>query len=274
MLPIRAAAKAAGISESSLRRLVQDGVIEAVRQGGSLHVTHATVVELRSGGRKRGPSPGLRALQADRGETAAECFKRFRAGVPLTAIVEEIAVDPLIVEGLWNKWRHLESTQFKASPPQCVLEGHGHIDCTALTPTAGLCSAHASRARILSREEEATLHAMRTGKEIAKAVCCDVCGDMAAHGVCNGCMRAETRVTVEKGLLTVRIGTREIAILSIVESTALAQQVLGGGLTQAPTAPVSLSEPAGLSPSTLPKNDIDILLSRVEAALAPKGTPQ
>lgn len=106
MLPLRAAARVAGVSESTLRRLVADGAVEAVKQGGSLRVATSTIVELKSGGTalRRAPSLGVREAERARGALAAKCFRLFASAVALEDIVLELEVDPDLVVALHGKW--------------------------------------------------------------------------------------------------------------------------------------------------------------------------
>jgi hypothetical protein len=129
-LPLRAAARAAGVSESTLRRLVQDGAVEAVRDGGSLKVTQATVVELRAGGAlKRGPSISVREAERARGALAARCFLLFQAAVPLEDVVTQLEADPDVVVALHQKWiamRERTALWLSRPPPAAPLPQYDH----------------------------------------------------------------------------------------------------------------------------------------------------
>lgn len=105
-LPLRAAARAAGLSESTLRRLVADGLVEAVRDaGGTMRVTSSTVLELRTGGvRRRGPSVGAREAERARGALAAQVFALLRSAVPLDQIVEQLECDPAVLRALVDEY--------------------------------------------------------------------------------------------------------------------------------------------------------------------------
>jgi hypothetical protein len=239
LVTLRTAARDAGISESTLRRLVHEGVVPSVRRDGALHITQASIVELRTGARKRGPSIGLRVQDQERGTTAASCFKRFHDGESLASIVMALEVDPAIVEGLWYKWKHLHEIETKG-PARCMLEHHGGFECDGL-PTAqtGLCATHAARARILSNEEDATLHAIRTGQEISTAVCCVTCGKMADRGVCTHCLASNGSVSVENGSLLFRIGERIVKLVPAEEMKRLGY---------IPASEVEVKTPAPVTP--------------------------
>lgn len=216
LLPLRLAAEEAGIAEPTLRRYVQQGRVQIFKRQGIQHVTRASMISLRTAGIVRPPGPAVLSFEHVRGETAAECFRRFRANESLVEIVEALKVDPAVVEGLWYKWKHLQKIQLDGMT-RCMLEHHGGIECDGL-PTAqtGLCGRHAARARILTNEEEATLHAMRTGQEIAKAVCCVSCGQMATRGMCSGCLSKIT-VAVENGVFVVRAADRQVKVMQLNE---------------------------------------------------------
>ncbi|MGO9837040.1 MAG: hypothetical protein ACLP1X_22820, partial [Polyangiaceae bacterium] len=120
-LPLRAAARAAGVSESTLRRLVQDGAIEAIRDaGGTLRVTQSTVLELRTGGGlKRGPSLSVREAERARGALAAQVFALLRSKAAPDEIVERLETDPATVRALCEEWAKCRSlgTRLFAEPP-------------------------------------------------------------------------------------------------------------------------------------------------------------
>lgn len=227
-LPLRAAAKAAHISESTLRRLVQDGAVDVVRgQGGSIRISQSTVVELRSGAIRRGP-PSIAGREADRarGELAAGCFTRFNAGKDLIAIVEELHASPAAVKALWTEWIDLQETQRKSIVLRCHHANRGGECDGAPLANVSMCGRHAARAHHLTDEQAAIL----SGREIATALHCSSCDTMAARGVCSACMSAVTIMVEGAGAgrrLVVRTrGGKVIAIGAATESRALARQLL------------------------------------------------
>ena len=218
--PIRVAAREAGVAENTLRRLIQDGLIDAVRDGGGLRVTQSTVLELKSGALRRGPgtrSPSLGARESDRarGELAATCFGLFREGKPLISIVEELQVPPTTLRVIWNEWRELQDIERHAVRLECLHKGHGECDGPP-QPNIGLCGRHGARTRILTQEQDAILR----GREIPKAFHCKACDELAADGVCWACLEGYVIVTVEGDKLVVRVRDQVIAIEDIAGITA------------------------------------------------------
>jgi hypothetical protein len=264
LLPLRLAAIEAGVAEPTLRRYVTDGKIPHTRRKGVLHVPRAACIAFRDGGRIVGTSPTVRALEAVRGSTAADCFKRFRNNEALIEIVEELALDPGIVEGLWYKWQHLQKIQL-SSASRCMLEHHGGIECDGL-PSAqtALCGRHAARARILSQEEEVTLTAMRSGQHVDTAVCCLSCGQMAGRGLCTACV-SKISIAVDNGVFVVSVGERQVKVLPLEDIRRLLEKEtspIPPPVGEIPSPPPA--EPASMAHST---EETRALLAEVQERL-------
>ncbi len=148
-LPLRAAARAAGVSESTLRRLVQDGAIETIRDaGGTLRVTQSTVLELRTGGAlRRGPGISVREAERARGALAAQCFRLFQAAVPLEDVVTQLEADPDVVVTLHQKWLAIRerTAAWLAQPTPSVT---GPTFDHEAAPDGSCCAGHQAAQRM------------------------------------------------------------------------------------------------------------------------------
>ncbi len=222
-LSIRAAAKAAGLSESTLRRAIADGLVAAERQGATVRLTQQTVLELRTGTgiKRQGPSLAAREADAQRGEVAANAFSMFANGAQLIEVVQELRQDPDVVDRLWHKWIALQETYMRSVAPRCL---HAGPDCEgAPRPDAMLCLHHAEASRPLSPEQIAMLD----GAAIPTAVKCSSCGKMAGRGMCSRCV-SSLSVSVEGGRIAIRSGKDVLAIVPLEASRTIAKSVLDG----------------------------------------------
>lgn len=225
-LTLHAAARVAGLSESTMRRLVRDGVVDVIKHGGVLRVSQSTAVELRGGaGLKRGPGVAVRAAERARGELAAECFAKFSAGKALIAIVSELQTTPSAVKALWNEWIDLQEVQRKSVVLTCHHAHRGGECDGAPLANVSLCGFHASHAHHLSEEKLAVL----AGREVPTAVRCSSCDTMAPRGVCSACLSAVSIAVEGEGQgrrIVVRAREKVIAIVAATESRELARQLL------------------------------------------------
>ena len=270
MMPLHAAARAAGLSEATMRRLVRDGLVEAVREGRTLQITQATVLELKAGGGlKRGPSINMRETERARGELASLCFARFREGKPLVEIVEELQATPSAVKVLWNEWRDLQEAERRAIRLECFHAGHND-ECDGLPqPHIGLCSRHAAQSRILTAEQKAVL----AGQDVPEASKCKACGEFAIACVCADCLTLYTVITVEgeddNKKLVVRVRDQIIAsepIAGLVNQMPLKRGP--GRPRKEPVQPSMTVEAAlGLSPDLPTRDDISLLVSEAQKVL-------
>ncbi len=254
-LALPAAAKAAGVSESTLRRLVRDGLVDAIRDGHKIRLTQATVLELQTGaGLKRGPSISMREAERSRSDLAAECFVRFREGKSLISIVEELKALPAVVKSLWNEWLDLQSSQRRAIRLECLHAGHADGCDSPPQPHIGLCSRHAAQSRILTSEQKAVLQ----GREIPKAAHCKACDEFATECVCANCLALYTVITVEGDSHDRRVVVR-------VRDQVVASEPAGG-----------IANQLGLiasSPQRRSKKEPAPALSSIESALGVSSTP-
>ena len=265
-LPVRAAARAAGMSESSVRRLIADGLVTAVRDaGGSLRLTQSTIVELRSGGgRTRGPSIGVRTAEAARGEIAAQAFELFEGGAQLVEVVHKLRQDPDVVERLWARWVALQDIQRKTILLSCMFEHHPTVRCNG-RPMAqvSLCDAHASRVRVLSEQDSVTLSMLRRG-ETPMAVACAACGNAIESGTCAKCSAAPISFSIsEDGWLRVLAGKREVTRLSRAQLVSFAKSL--DPQPEPEATPVETVPAAG---GVVPLGEeLDALLARIQTRM-------
>jgi hypothetical protein len=117
-IPVALAAREGRVSEATLRRAIQAGVVEAVRDGGRLVVRRSEVVELRGRLRKRVPTSAIERERAS-GELAALAFERFEACTPLDRVVVELKALPDTIRELFSQWVALRETSARwlAKPP-------------------------------------------------------------------------------------------------------------------------------------------------------------
>ncbi len=265
-LPLRAAAKAAHISESTLRRLVQDGAVDVVRgQGGSIRISQSTVVELRSGAIRRGP-PSIAGREAERarGELAKDAFALFARGGQLIDIVQQLAVDPDVVERLWARWVALQDLQRKTNLLSCMFEHHHTVQCDG-RPMAqvSLCDAHASRVRVLSEQDSLTLSMLRRG-ETPMAVPCGACGNAIETGTCAKCSDAAVSFKFADGWVLVMAGKRELTRLSRAQLLSYARTLEP---QRGPPAAPEITSVAG--PKVMQAEQLEALLEELKVKMEP-----
>lgn len=104
ILRVHAAAHAAGISESTLRRAIQDGVVRGITRGGALCVERREILEIKGKLLKRiAPSIGIK--EAQDGEEAADVFSRLDRCQSIGSIVQEMKITPQKVLALFDQWK-------------------------------------------------------------------------------------------------------------------------------------------------------------------------
>lgn len=265
MLPLKRAAKVAGVSETTLRRLIDDGAVEAIRQGGALRISQSTVLELRTGGLKRGAHVGVAVRETDRirGETAADAFERFAKGEQLVDVVRELRQDPDVIERLWDRWVALQQKQRAAFDHEKLLKcKHEHCGEGCDGPVRvdiGLCHYHQARTHFVPdgwRPVSPEAQAVLDGREIPTALHCTECDEMSARGVCSTCASKATTLTLEgedEGRhFIARRGDKVIMILSATQSLGLARQLL----EKPPQA-----QPEGTAPPAPPPVDVGTMFA-------------
>lgn len=267
-LTLRNAARVAGVSESTIRRLAADGVIDVIKDGGSLRVSQSTVLELRAGGGlKRGPGIAVREAERARGALASECFTHFNAGKPLIEIVRELHTTPAAVKMLWNEWIDLQETERKSVVLKCHHEHRGGECDGPPLASVSMCGFHAGRAHHLSEEKMAIL----AGREIPTALHCSSCDTMAARGVCATCLTAVSIAVEGEGKgrrLVVRAGQKVIAIVAADKSRELARQLL-----ESDPPPIDVTTPDRITESSTSSGVADIL-TRMQLEIAAERTEE
>lgn len=272
MMPLHAAARAAGLSEATMRRLVRDGLVEAVREGRTLQITQATVLELKAGGGlKRGPSVSMREAERARGELASMCFARFREGKPLIEIVEELQATPAAVKILWNEWRDLQESERRAVRLECLHNGHADGCDGPPQPHIGLCSRHAAQSRILTAEQKAILR----GQNIPDASKCTACSEFALECICTACLALYIVITIEgepsDRRIVVRVRDQIIAsepAIGIINQLGLIPRNKPGRPPKKPLPTVMTIEAAlGLSPDLPTADEITSLVNEAKRTL-------
>jgi len=240
-LNVHTAARVAGVSESTLRRLIADGFLDVVREGprAKILIARKTAMAIRMGGTaglKRAPTLPAREEQQARGDLARACFEKFASGMALARVVQELAVDPTLVKLLWTQWLDIQDTERRSDPPRCVF--HGSRCAGVVARRVGLCEWHAPRARMLSEEQEAVL----AGQTIPMGLHCAECGKLAGAGLCTACISNPTYV-VEPGRVVVKARGRVLLNLSRATLAVCLEQLDELAKPKAPPPPTTLEVP-------------------------------
>jgi hypothetical protein len=213
-LPLRAAAKEAKVSESTLRRLVQEGAIEAIRDaGGTMRVTQATIIELKTrGALKRGPNLSVVAQEEREGERDARVFAALETGRTITEVIVSERIPARVAISLRQTWLLARQTDRQGIEFAC--------SCGAASdPRTARCARCFERTRVLTDAQQATL----AGTELPPpgACTCRGCGSHArvedVDALCATC--APKLTVVERGgVLAVVLAGKTVRELSVAET--------------------------------------------------------
>ena len=215
---------------------------------------------------KRGPGPRIRASKSVVGDIAADCYERFTRGLDQNTIVQELRIDPRLVDQLWKQWWRARE-EFQRSPQAVCVLGHRGPCSGPPSLAAMLCASHAEQATVMSSEEAAVLK----DRVIPTALCCQACDSMADQGVCAACL-STVGVAMEDGALVVRAGRRVIKVVDGDELAALlpTPKPIGSSTRPRGARPAAATPPPpvdllGLEPR-IPRSAFD-LIAEAKAAV-------
>jgi hypothetical protein len=220
-LPLRAAAREAGISESTLRRAIADGLVAASSEGGVLRVTRQTVIELRTrgGALRRGPGPSVVAAEEREGERDARVFAALEAGRTVAEIIVAERIPARVVLALRQSWLDAHRADREGVAYAC--------GCGAPSdPSTARCIRCFERMRVLTGAQAALL----AGAELPPPGTCTCrgCGTRARiEDVDALCVRCAEKLTIAErgGVLVVVLAGTVVRELSIAETRAVVGQL-------------------------------------------------
>lgn len=111
LITVREAARAAGMSEATVRRAINEGIVQPVREGRNIFIRQTSIIELQTGAIKRPPTLLGREVLNARGELAANVFRLLDEGYSPKDIVQDLRADPPSVRGLVEEWLKCQELQ-------------------------------------------------------------------------------------------------------------------------------------------------------------------